>query len=185
MRTMTYARLSLLIPFVIWVIFVLLLLLMSAMPESMNIDESMNMGDSVTFGDAILMFLLFYVLGIFFWLFPYILLALILFLFSYITNVKTILRLLVLSPIAMALLTVAVIVILGMGGSDPMTNYLSSGELERDWYIFILIVAGLAVLWGYLCVGIGYGTYTVLQYLGAIKDELTISSLSPVQEATG
>ena len=183
MRTMTYARLSLLIPFVIWVVFVLLLLLMSAMPEAMNIDETMNVDTSATFGDAMIMFLLFYVLGIFFWLFPYMLLALILFLLSYITNVKTILRALALSPVAMSLLTVAVIVILGMGGSDPMTSYLYSGELERNWYIFILIVAGLAILWGYVCVGIGYGTYKVLQHLGAIKDELTLSSPSPILEA--
>jgi hypothetical protein len=72
-KTATYLRFSLLLPFLVWGVCHLFLIAVTASP----IDELMS-GESTTIPGILYLFFAFYVLGIVLWFFPYLLLSLIL-----------------------------------------------------------------------------------------------------------
>jgi hypothetical protein len=169
MKTTTYLRYSLLVPFVIWGICLLVILTLNATAAdqpSPELPESITMGISIFFTA--------YVLGIIFWIFPYLLLGLILFFSTFIVRARTALMVFALSPVAMTLLTIATVIIIDLG---------NSGVLEESYSYsnFMGFVAILVLGWGYICVGLGYGIYKLLQGRGKIRDEDTLqASVQPV-----
>ena len=166
MKTMTYLRFSLLIPFVIWGICLLVILIMDAVSQNQftsRLPEAISVGVAVFFTA--------YVLGILFWILPYLLLALILFFSTFISQARVALKLFALSPLAMMLLTLATVIIMSLS---------SSGSIDQDFSSLVLLVIALVLSWGYICVGIGYGIYRLLQRRGTIRDEtLMQTSLQP------
>lgn len=164
MKTTIYLRLSLLIPFVVWVIGLLVLMIMSKAPIS-----EVAVSASTTIAGLLFVFLAFYVIGILIWIFPYMLLALILFLSSFINRAQVTMRVFVFSPIAMAILTLATLNLLALGPAGGSTFFSSATEIQ-DYTDFNLFVAIISLLWGYICVGIGFGVYKILQRLDTIKD---------------
>ena len=171
MKTNTYLRLSLLIPLLVWVICLLFMLIANTIPESsaLAIDESRGIGELV------FLFLAFYVIGILVWLVPYILLSLILFFWSFTNTAQTALsvKVFALSPLAMMVLTIAVLNILTFGTSPDSTLFSSPGIMDQDFIYLNLLGAAFALIWGYICVGIGFGIHRVLQNRGMIRDEET------------
>lgn len=159
MKTNTYLRWSLLIPFLVWGVSLLIFMIASKFSP-----EAFPGGESVSAVDVTLMFLMFYVFGIIVWIFPYILLALILFFWSFSARPNTALRVFALSPIAMTLLTVAALTIMTLGDSSP-------GMIDRDFLSLNLLYVGVTLIWGYVCVGIGYGIYRLLQKRQLLRDE--------------
>jgi len=164
MKTTTYLRVSLLIPFVIWGICLLLAMAMN----TASLDQfTPKMPEALSIGIAV--FFTAYVLGIIFWILPYALLALILFFSTFISQARMALKVFALSPLAMTLLTLATVILIELS---------NSGSLDQDFSSLILLATALLLSWGYICVGIGYGIYRLLQRKGIIRDE------APVQFST-
>lgn len=162
MKTTTYLRFSLLIPFAVWGVCLLVIMATSAISMDQFVPE---MPENISMGVAV--FFSSYVIGIIFWIFPYILLASILFFSTFISQARTALKLFALSPLAMTLLTLATVIIISLS---------SSGTTDQGFSNFILFVVGLVMIWGYICVGIGYGIYRLLQRRGRIRDEEIVQS---------
>lgn len=176
MKTKTYLRLSLLIPFLVWVICVAIFFIWSEVaPDGPGFDDSEG---TLMF---VLLALIFYVFGIIGWFIPYLLLSVILVVWSFRTNAQTLMKVFALSPAIMALIVLIFVNALSLGDanvnqflSDPggnVQNFLGTNV----WY------AAITLFWGYLCVGIGYGIYKFLQRQGFIRQDEVISSL-PLNE---
>ena len=167
MKTTTYLRFSLLIPFAIWGICLLVILAM----EAASLDQfTPELPDTIFVGVSV--FFTAYVIGIIFWIFPYVLLGLILFFSTFIGQARMALKLFALSPLAMALLTLATVITMDSG---------NSGSMDQGFSSLIFLVIALVLSWGYICVGIGYGVYRLLQRRGNIQDQAPIqTNLQPV-----
>lgn len=167
MRTTTYLRWSLLIPFVVWGLCLLVFLLLGRLQGS---DNSIDPIERMSIMDAVSLFLAFYIFGIIIWVIPYLLLGLILFFWSFIGKAQTMIKAFALSPFAMTLLTVAVLIILELGTySGGVPN--STGRFDSTFGSASLLLAGAAFAWGYICVGIGYALYRLLKRREIIRDE--------------
>lgn len=175
MKTNTYLRWSLLIPFVVWGLALGTLALVSTPSMDLIVQDA-----SPVVLNAILLFLLFYAFGIIVWIFPYALLALILFFGSFIAQARTALRAFALSPLAMTVLTLAVINIMSLGNTGGGTWFASPGIIDQDLISLNLFGAAFTLLWGYICVGVGYAIYRLLRKRGFIRDE---QKLEPVPQA--
>lgn len=170
MKTNTYLRWSLLIPFLVWGVSLLIFMIAGIFST-----VAFPVGESLFAVDIALMFLTFYVFGIIVWIFPYILLALTLFLWSFIGKARTALKVFAISPLAMTPLTVATLTILILGTSGESNISSSPGIFNQDLLLIIgisLLGAAFALIWGYICVGIGYGIYRFLQKRQLIRDEV-------------
>ncbi len=166
MKTTTYLRFSLLIPFVIWGICLLVIMAMDAASRDQftpKLPEAISVGVGVFFTA--------YVLGIIFWILPYVLLALILFFSTFISQARTALKVFALSPLAMTLLTLATVILMDLSNAN---------SLDQNFASLVLLAKALVLSWGYICVGIGYGIYKLLERRGIIRDEAPVqTSLQP------
>ena len=172
MKTTTYLRLSLLIPFLVWGIGVLFFIVLSSLEP--NAAEGME--SNVILG-LVFWTVLFYVFGIIGWLLPYVLLSLALLVWSFRSRVQVLMKAFALSPIAKALLIVIFVNITSIGaGNWDMFSDNPTGNLENFFGSNLWFVI-LTLIWGYICVGIGYGIYKLLQRLGYIKEEVKVESV--------
>jgi hypothetical protein len=127
--------------------------------------------------------LLFYVFGIFGWFIPYMVLSVILFVWSFRSRAQTLMKVFALSPVVMAVIILIFVNALALGDanvnefmSDPAAN--AQNFLGTNvWY------AAITLFWGFLCVGIGYGIYKLLQRRDLIKDEEVMLSM-PLNETS-
>ncbi len=181
MKTTTYLRFSLLIPFIVWGFCIVLFFILAVfMPQTYGT----GLSQSETVLESIILFVVYYVLGIFIWIFPYGLLALILLLWSFIGRAQTMLRLFALSPLAMTALTTAVMIVMDLGNVGSDMPFSQPEPLAPDFMSFNVEVAAISLVWGYICVGIGYGIYKLLQRHGRINDdEVRTETLMPAQPA--
>lgn len=175
MKTITYLRLSLLTPLLVWGICVLLLILLSALDSSGRaINESTMTG-------IIIWSILFYVFGIIGWILPYLLLSIILLVWSFRSRTEVLMKVFALSPVAMATLVVLFLSMISFGSQDWSMfskNPLSNAENFFGSPLWFVI---LTLIWGYACVGAGFGIYKILQRRGIIRDE-TIPTSVPLPE---
>jgi len=166
MKTTTYLRFSLLIPLVIWGICLLVIMAMDAASLEQftpKLPEAISVGVAVFFTA--------YVLGIIFWILPYVLLALILFFSTFISQARVALKVFALSSLAMTLLTLATVILIDLSNSS---------SLDQNFSSLVLLAIALVLSWGYICVGTGYGIYKLLQRRGTIRDEEIIqTSMQP------
>ena len=175
MKTTTYLRLSLLIPFLVWAFCALTLFLLSAFePDELG-------SDGPTAFAVIAIFFLYYVFGILVWFLPYLLLCMVLLVWSFKSRAQVLIKGFALSPFGMAFLVLAFVNMLSLNGED-MSRLGSNREafVEDLWGSNVVFLV-LTLLWGYLCVGIGYGTYKILQRLELIRDD-TVPSAMPLVE---
>jgi hypothetical protein len=166
MKTKTYARLALLIPLLIWVILIFVELVFNlVIPADLRSSEQMTV-----FG-LLEMFIMFYVMGILFWFLPYLVLSIALLLISFTSRLKMLQYLFILSPFAMAILAMLEGTIITLSTRDL---FKSSADILSNFIIstsFSLMMGILALVYGYICVGIGFGGYKLLQRFGMIVDE--------------
>ena len=166
MKTRMYARLSLLIPLLLWCVLLLLLLL----GDKFFPDELVSNGPTTVVG-AVWILNNFYVIGILFWFIPYLCLSLILFIGGFKSRVQTIKILYSLSPLMMIILIIVEVTLLSpmTSGGPQLTSNLASNFKDTifTWGLF----AAVTLFWGYFCVGLGFGIYKLLQRSGVIKDE--------------
>ena len=166
MKTTTYLRLSLLIPFLVWGICLLLFIAGSQFAP----DEPASDASTIT---ALLLFpFLFYVFGIIGWFLPYLVLSFILLVLSFTSRVKVLTRVFALSPLAMVVLILAFVNVLTFDTQD-WTMLSSNTAMNVEGFLgYNLLFLAVTLVWGYLCVGIGFGLYKLLQRLGSIRDEV-------------
>jgi hypothetical protein len=164
MKAKTYARLSLLLPFLLWG----LCLLYSLVTNSLEVKQPDSFL-SIPIVNSIGQFITFYVFGIIFWLLPYLLLALILFALTFKSQEKLLLRVYLLSPLAMAVLMMAeVAILLLMGPDTSLSSFDPATSLQSSLGLFI-VFGFPSLVWGYICVCISFGLYKLLQNGGALR----------------
>jgi hypothetical protein len=177
-KTATYLRLSLLLPFLVWGVCLLFVIAVTASP----IDELIS-SESTTIAGILYLFFMFYALGIVIWFFPYLLLSLILFALSFIIQARTAIKVFALSPIAMTVLTIASMNLLFLGSSGNGQMLSSPLIKDQDFIYFNLLVLAFSLIWSYLCVGIGFGIYQLLQHSRIVRDEETVEArLRPINQ---
>jgi len=171
MKTKTFLRLSLLTPFLVWGICVLFFLIWSAF------DGSGPVANESTMVGIILWSVLFYVFGIIGWFLPYLLLSIVLLVWSFRSRAEVLMKVFAFSPVAMAILIVIFLSMISMSTQD--WDMFSSNPLANAenffgsplWFVILTLV------WGYVCVGVGFGVYKILQRRGFIKDEAITTSV--------
>src|SRR5512138_1779604 len=178
MKTKTYLRLSLLIPFFVWVICVVIFAIWSKLaPDGPGFNGSEGLVMIVLFP------LMFYVFGIIGWFIPYIILSVILVVWSFRTKAQTLIKVFALSPAIMALIVLIFVNALSLGDANVNQFLSDPGGNARNFFGTNVWYAAITLFWGYLCVGTGYGIYKILQRQGLIKEEQVIPSM-PLNEAT-
>lgn len=169
MKTNTYLRWSLSIPILVW-----LLCLLFMIPASLVTFQDPTFGPSDSIWDLLFTLAGAYLFGIVLWIVPYLLLSLILFFSSFLGSPRVMITLYALSPLVMTALTLALMNIflfafVGISAYPDMPVSSLQGYTEST-----LAVGGLSLLWGYICVCIGYGIYKLLKIRGVIRDERTL-----------
>jgi hypothetical protein len=171
MKTRTYARLSLLIPILIWLACLLLLLAVYVLfPDLQSTTET------PTVVAVVGMLLIFYAIGIIYWLIPYLLVSLMLLLVSFLSTEKVLRVVYFLSPILMAIVIMVVVTAFTI---TPSEGPLLIGDLASDFQDSIGtggLFAIITLFWSYICVGLGFGIYKLLQHFGMIKTDEKINS---------
>ena len=169
MKTKTYIQLSLLTPYIYWVLSAGIILLWY------------NYSNNELPENSIVSFLayavLFYALGIILWGIPYTVLAIGLWLWSRSKDIHKTIRVFALSPLFLTLLIAMEILILSYswedfpnGGIGLLANFGSSA----------LGLGIFSVVYGYLIIGITAGVYNILKRFNRINDEeYSASSPSP------
>ena len=176
MKTTTYLRLSLLIPILVWGVCLLILIVWGKIaPDGPGLDGS----ESIV--NIVLLPLMFYVFGIVGWFLPYLLLSLILLIWSFRSQAQILMKVFALSPLAMAVFIFAFLTMLSIGKEDWNTFRSSSTMSAENFFGTTLLLVILSLVWGYVCVGIGYGIYKLLQRTRLIRDEAVTSSM-PLNE---
>jgi hypothetical protein len=173
MKTRTYLRLSLLTPFLVWGVCVLFFIILSTFESN----GSESMGSSVVVG-LVFWVVLFYVFGIVGWFLPYVLLSLLLLIWSFRSRTQVLMKGFALSPFAMTILIVIFVNMLsiGTGGWDMFSS--NSAENFENFFVSNLLFGILALIWGYICIGLGFGIYKSSQRLGFIRDEANTGSVT-------
>ena len=165
MKTRTYARLALLIPFLLWGLCLLLLALMSRfLPDDLTSNASTLPGIAG-------LVLVFYVFGILFWFVPYLLLSLFLLICSFRSRIEVLMYIFLLSPFIMAILMMIEATLLSVSNPEtslPSPDLISTFQSTME---FNAVVAIIALVSGYLCVGLGFGIYKLLQHKEVIKKD--------------
>jgi hypothetical protein len=171
MKTGTYLRLSLLIPFLVWGVCLLFLIVASTFPANELVSSKLT-----TITDLVFLFFMFYVFGIILWFFPYLLLSLILLFLSVRVQARAALKAFALSPIAMTILTIAVLDLMATSASGDGAILSNSLAGDQDFISLNILALTFSLIWGYICVGIGFGIYKLLQRSRTIRDEGNIDS---------
>lgn len=172
MNTKTFARLSLLIPIMVWGVCLVFLLVVFGLSEYFE-----TAGETPTLISVVAMFMLFYVIGIIFWLVPYLLIALVLLFLSFKVREKSLKVVYSLSPLAMAVLILLIVSFSTVPSLDSPVRVPDLIPFFQDLLDTGVLFAILALVWGYLCVGIGFGIHKLLRYIGYLKDEIQMEPL--------
>lgn len=167
MKTATYLRMSLLIPFLVWGVCLLIVFLASASPM-----KELASRETTTLAGLVFLSLAFYALGIIIWVFPYLLLSLILLALSFLIQARVTMKVFALSPIAMTILTVSLVDLLALGSSEKGQILSNPLITDQDFISFNLFVLAFSLIWGYICVGLGFGSYKLLKQRNVIRDEV-------------
>lgn len=164
MKTRTLLRLSLIIPYLLWG---LSALIAAAVSSSKNTSFDTN-----PIINMLLYIPMLYAFGIFIWGIPYTLLAVGLGLWSRDKPTQKIIRIFALSPVMLAIL-----ISLEMFAFSINWNDLGAGfsQNSTDFGASILGIGALAVVFGYLSIGVVAGIYKVLTLLNLIKNENEIA----------
>ncbi|MGE5373554.1 MAG: hypothetical protein ACM3XO_00750 [Bacteroidota bacterium] len=166
MKEKTYARLSLLLPFLLWGLCLIMYALVANLISANQFDSLL----STPIFDWIGRIIIFYVFGIIFWLLPYVLLFLILFGLTFKKQGKSLLYLFTLSPFAMAILMMVEAAIFSLIWPDRSAGPFDAVSSFQSSLGLVILFAIMSLAWGYICVGIGFGIYKLLRSSGILKD---------------
>lgn len=145
MKPQNYFRFSLFIPYLLWV-----LCLLIALPVT-----KIN-AEYPPLWDIIFMPAMFYLIGVLFWFLPYTILAITLWLWSAGKPVPALRRAGLISPVLFSFLIIIEVSILFITTGDL-------AELAENALAYSAFFGGLGVTFGYFCVGIAFGVFKFLQ----------------------
>lgn len=166
MKSATFARFALLLPLILWGVCLLVLILaVEYHPQYLDFDGLPG------FQELPVWLVFMYVFGILFWLIPYLLLSIGLFLWSYRVRLETLKYGFMLSPLVMAVLVMTEFTLLSM--ILPASTAPESGleSIFLDTVQINIFLGGITLVWGYICVGLGLGIYRLLRQSNVIRDE--------------
>ena len=160
MKSQTYLRLSLLVPYVLWGVATIIVLLTPALTNpSVEPNAMMNALAGIAF---------IYAFGIILWGIPYTLTALGLWFWSRGRPARQMVRVFAFSPFMLAILLAMEIFVTSINWTDIRAGFSQQpSELGGS----MLSVGVLALVFGYLCIGIAAGTHKILKSLNVIRDE--------------
>jgi hypothetical protein len=161
MKPQTYLRLSLLLPYILWGIALLLVSVFGGFDAS-PVDDKMTI--PLLFG----WLASFYLVGIIFWFIPYTLLAAGLLVWSVNRQARTVLRVFAASPLLLAILIIIEINVLTFDADS--ISFLPSAPDFENFMAFNGLAAAITLVAGYFCVGITFGIYRILQRLDLIQE---------------
>jgi len=160
MKTQTLLRLSLIIPYLLWGISTIVMLVVNSV-NTTAIDSNSII--------STLMYVPFlYAFGIVIWGIPYTLLAIGLWLWSHGKPVQKAIKVFALAPIMLAILIAIEIFALSINWSDVSAGFYQN---STDFGMSVLAMGGFAIVFGYLSIGVVAGIYKVLTLLNLIKNE--------------
>ena len=169
MKPQTLLRLSLIIPYLLWGISAILVMVVNS-SKSTSFDTSPSI-------NALLYIPMLYALGIFIWGIPYTLLAVGLGLWSRGKPTQKILRAFAWSPVMLAGLISFEILAFSINWNDLGAGF---SQNSTDFGASVLAMGALAIVLGYLSIGVVAVIYKVLTWLNFIKNEKEM--LNPAQD---
>ena len=152
MKPLTYFRLALLFPYLLWCILAVLSSLLTSLEYTSTAWEYM------------LLPLMIYVLGVIFWVAPYTILAVGMWIWSRKKSTEALRKLALLAPVLLAVLMVIESTLMSL-------PYESMTELVTDILKQGLLWGGFSLLFGYLCVAAALGMFKFLQSKGFVVEE--------------
>jgi hypothetical protein len=154
MKPQTFFRLALLVPYILWGIGLLVMLPLSAMENELS--ETWNF---------ILMPIAFYTIGIILWFLPYTILAIGLGIWAKNKSINSLRNMALAAPFLFFVLMSIEIIIVNLPATT-ITEFLSAiAEQSLAFGVFSL-------LYGYVCVGIAFGIFKLLQHKNLIAIEV-------------
>lgn len=157
MKPRTFFGFALLFPYALWVV----LLLVSLIFSSAEIAETWN---------TAMIPVTFYVIGIILWFFPYTILAIGLWIKSRNKSMKTLYRLALIAPLLLFVLMLLEVVVV----FQPVN---STAEIMEGLPSQAALLGGFSLIFGYLCVGISFGIYKILEARKFILEETPASAV--------
>jgi len=160
MKPQTLLRLSLIIPYLLWGLSAIIVAV---------VDSSKNTPfDTSPIINALLYIPMLYAFGIFIWGIPYTLLAVGLGLWSRNKPTQKIIRIFAWSPVMLAILISLEMFAFSINWKDLRAGF---SQNSTDFGASILGMGALAIVFGYLSIGVVAGIYKVLTLLNLIKNE--------------
>jgi hypothetical protein len=169
MKPQTLLRLSLIIPYLLWGISTIIMLVVNSVNTTAI--------DSNSIISALIYVPILYAFGIVIWGIPYTLLAVGLWLWSRGKSIQKAIKVFALAPIMLAILIAIEISAFSINWSDMGAGF---SQNAADFGASILAMGGLAIVFGYLSIGVVTGIYKVLTMLNFIKKETEM--INPVQD---
>lgn len=152
MKPHTYFRLALLLPFFLWIITLIAGLLLS---QSETLPEILNI---------LAIPILFYGLGIIFWFIPYMVICIGLWIWSGNKSIATLRNAALIAPIMFYLLLLFEMLVMYFF-SDSLTNF------TQEILEIAALLGVVSLFFGYLCVGIAFALFKILQIKKVIVPE--------------
>jgi hypothetical protein len=157
MKPRTFFGLALLTPYLLWVICVLILILLSLLDTPSD------------WGDILVIPFFYFAFGIFLWFIPYNLLAIGMWFWSRGKTTKVLRRLALTSPVLLSLFMVGVVLWM----SFPIESLL---ELTMEVPSQLAVLGGFSLFFGYVCVGIAFGIYKILEAKNLITEGTSVAA---------
>jgi hypothetical protein len=155
MKPKNFLRLTLLVPYILWGICLLIFYLTSQITSAV--------------WDIMLIPVRVYTFGIIVWFIPYTLLALGLLIWSRNKSTKAIYRIYSISPFLLLIFMILESIVVSMNTGEMVDGMKSTLATS-------LFLGGLSLIFGYVCVGIAMGLYKLLQTKNLIKEEAMINN---------
>lgn len=151
MKPRTYFGVALLFPFILWGMCALAVLVLSsrAIPNTW---------------ETVLMPVFYYAFGIILWFIPYCLLAVGMWIWSKNRAVKALQSLALIAPLIMAVLIVIEAMLVSLLNSNL-------AQAAAAWPVQAAVIGGLTLVFGYLCVGVAFALFKLLQVRHLIAEE--------------
>lgn len=164
MKPQTLLRMSLIIPYLLWGLSAIIIAVVSSSKNSPF--------DASSIINMLLYIPMLYTFGIFMWGIPYTLLAVGLGLWSRNKPIQKTIRIFALSPVMLAILIALEMFAFTINWNDLRAGF---SQNSTDFGSSTLVIGALAVVFGYLSIGVVAGIYKVLTLLNLIKNENEIA----------
>ena len=165
MKPQTLLRLSLIIPYLLWVLSAIIVMVVSSSKNTAFASSAII--------NVLLYVPMLYALGIYLWGIPYTLLVIGLWLWSRGKTTQKIIRTFALSPLMLAILISLELLAFSINWNDLGAGF---SQNSADFGASVLGLGMLAIVFGYLSIGVVMGIYKVLTLLNFIKNENELTS---------